>query len=243
MTSANTSSSSLLRNPWLACLLLGLAVLAFGPYLLAVFPQTGAGYNSNLGTPVFAFEFARTQADLLAIFGDPNDALRAERIAAMDTGHYLDFIFAVLYSGFLAYFFVGIRTVVADPIYRWVTVLCVVAGAADVVENLILLDITRDIEQAPLLPYLIIPVQIKFICLTIATIAACWLFISRVAVHQGKWYWRGPGALGLVTVLLVIPGLVMPTQFGYLVGGGYTVGWVTILVYAAVQVWSQRSRA
>ena len=192
---------------------------------------------------MFAFEFARTHADLLAIFGDQNDALRAKRTAAMDTGHYLDFIFAVLYAGFLACFFVGIRKVVVDPVYRWVTLLCVVAGAADLVENLILLEITRDIEQAPLLPYLIVPVQIKFICLTIATIASSWLFISKAAVHSGKWYWRGLGALGLVTVLLVIPGLAMPNQFGYLVGGGYTVGWVTILAYAAVQVWRQRNRA
>ena len=107
---------------------------------------------------------------------------------------------------------------------------------------LILLDITQNIEQATLLPYLIIPVQIKFICLTLATIASCWLFIIRAAVHQGKWYWRGLGALGLVSVLLVIPGLAMPNEFGYLVGSGYTIGWMTILAYAAHQVWGMHRK-
>lgn len=241
MSSTNQAASpSPWLSPWLACLLFGLGVLALGPYLLSIFPATGANHNSNYGTPIFAFEFARSHADLLAIFGDKTDLLREQRLAAMDAGHYLDFVFAVLYAGFLACFFIGIRTVVVNPVYRWVTMLCVVAGLADIIENIILLDISKNIDDPEWLPYLIIPVQIKFISLTIASIASSWLLLSRQAINHGKVFWRLLGALGLVAVLSVIPGLAMPAQFGYLVGNGYTIAWVSVLLYAAVQVWDQR---
>src|SRR3546814_18720348 len=68
---------------WYGALAFGIAALLFGIRLAATFPATGAGFADGYGTPVIAFEFARGQAESLALFGPESDPLQVSRLAPM----------------------------------------------------------------------------------------------------------------------------------------------------------------
>ena len=66
---------------WFATFLFGVAVLLFGASLSGIFPASGHAVEPGYGSPVLAFEFARSQDDLVAIFGADTDPLQDERVA------------------------------------------------------------------------------------------------------------------------------------------------------------------
>ncbi len=87
---------------WVATLLFGIAVVLFGLYLGQVFPQTGYDVAPGYGPPVLAFEFAGSQTDLEAVFGFFTDPQQGTRLAAMRAGNEQDYLYMLLYAGFLA---------------------------------------------------------------------------------------------------------------------------------------------
>src|SRR3546814_4363403 len=86
---------------WYGALAFGIAALLFGIRLAATFPSTGAGFADGYGTPVIPFEFARGQADLLAIFGPESDPMQVSRLAAMRGGNEGEYPFMLLSAAFV----------------------------------------------------------------------------------------------------------------------------------------------
>ena len=86
---------------WLWTLAFGIAVLLFGLRLTQVFPQSGHDIAPGYGAPVLAFEFAGSQADHEAIFGFFTDPQQVTRLAAMRAGNEQDYLYMLLYAGFL----------------------------------------------------------------------------------------------------------------------------------------------
>ena len=87
---------------WALTLAFGIATFLFGLSLMQVFPQDSFAAAPGYGAPVLAFEFAGGQADLVAIFGPDSDPLQVSRLAAMRTGNERDYLYMLLYAGFLA---------------------------------------------------------------------------------------------------------------------------------------------
>ncbi len=222
------------HTAWRACVMGALAVIVIGLITMAQFPTEGAGYDPGLGSPIYAFEMARTQSDLIAVFGAADDPARADRIAAMDAGNLWDYPFMVAYGLFIALFFVAGAKKSGRPVWLLFGALGVIAALSDAVENQILLGITADLEAAPNLALLAYPVWIKFFCLMGAGIGAG-LFLMA---ENDNWAWKVVGAIVAIASLGVMAGFWSPNHYAVLMGNGLTICWVLQLVYAARRSWA-----
>jgi len=155
-----------IANAWLFCFVLGLVLIIFSVIIFPLFPQEMAE-PIGLESPVIAFEFARTQADLIAVFGPLDDPLRAERIQAMDQGNQLDMAYMAVYTAFIGLFFYAAYLKAGTTVWLVFMIVAVLAGAADAIENLILFSITDNLEIAHGLDWLAYPVHLKFLSLYI----------------------------------------------------------------------------
>lgn len=223
MTKQNT------KTLWIITALLGLATAIFGLLLMPMFPATGAGYVAGYGEPVFAFEFARSVADLLAVFGGVDDPARTGRIADMVRGTYWDFGFLLIYGGFICSFFFAAFKSTGAKLWLVFAVFGIVAGFGDFVENTILLGLLDDIEAAKNLSLLPFPVYLKFL-----SIMVCGFALGTYLVLTRKLIWVVLGALSIVGSLAMLPGLVSPQSYGLHVGSAVTVFWVIQLFYAGM---------
>lgn len=120
---------------------IGVALLVVTAVLLAVLPKHAAELPPGFRTPMLAFEFARTHAEIEALFGAPGSAERAALVRSMDRGNAIDFLFMVVYSAFLASFALGVAQL-AGRRYALVALVAPIAAMADCCENLQLFTIT-----------------------------------------------------------------------------------------------------
>ncbi|WBX83350.1 hypothetical protein [Sphingosinicella microcystinivorans] len=203
-------------------LLFGLVILMFA-VMQAVFPRTLAAPlpDARVQSPVLLFEFARTPEHLDHVFGAPGDPERPARIAAMDRGNRLDFLFMPLYGFFVFSVFAGIARERKRRVWLAVGALGLVAAASDAVENVLLLEITADLpspgDALACLPW---PVWIKFGLLALTCGAA-----AVALFRSGR---RVLGALCLPAPLAILPGIAMPLQFGSLAVAMIGLGWLAM---------------
>lgn len=124
-----------------------LVMTALGPRPVAPLP---AGFM----TPVLAYEFAAAETEVATLFeplGQPDgDAVRA----AMDRVNRLDFLYILLYGGFLATFALTCARLTGQRLFLAAAVLAVGIMVADVLENAQLLTMTARLGTQSLTPYL-----------------------------------------------------------------------------------------
>lgn len=120
---------------------IGAALVAVTAVLLSVLPKHAGALPPGFRTPILAFEFARTHAEVEALFGAPGSGERTALVHAMDRGNAIDFLFMVVYSAFLACFALGVARL-AGRRYALVAIVAPVAAIADSCENLQLFAIT-----------------------------------------------------------------------------------------------------
>ena len=221
------------RRHWLHCVLAGLAVLAITVVIMPKFPADSAGMEPGYGSPVIAFEMARSVADLHAVFGPPDDPERPRRIAMMDDGNIWDFPFMIAYGAFIALFLRAAGKASGNSIWYLLAMLGIVAGAADAIENTILLGLTADLEAARDISLLAYPVWIKFFSIMITGVAG-----GIVIATQAKHFWRILGVVAAASALLVLAGFYDPSTYGALLGLGITICWIIMLVFAITR-WRQ----
>ncbi|MEM9650612.1 MAG: hypothetical protein AAGA65_00860 [Actinomycetota bacterium] len=116
----------------------GLATAVLGVILFLVLPGS-AELSDGFRTPIIAFEFAQSDADLRFLSGD-SDLSRANR-DKMDQAHRWDMAFPVAYGLFLALLLVQLARSGFRP-GRGFAVVALLAIPFDIWENTILLEIT-----------------------------------------------------------------------------------------------------
>jgi len=79
--------------------ILGIATLVLGIIMLFVFPHK-AELAAGFRTPIIAFEFAKTDADLAFLSGDSQTSRQNRDM--MDAGHSWDMVFPFAYAGFVS---------------------------------------------------------------------------------------------------------------------------------------------
>ncbi|MGJ8558923.1 MAG: hypothetical protein ACSHX3_01670 [Litorimonas sp.] len=215
---------------WIGCAAAGLMTLIIVLIIMPYFPTDAAADVSGYGSPVIAFEFARTPADLVAVFGEETDAARAGRMAMMDQGNRWDFLFMTIYTlfGFMFGLAARRRSIALGTI---ILVAALVAGLADAIETQALLSITAQLYDGVATPdglaTLWMPVTIKFIALAGSILCAGLFLISRAGL-----IWTALGLLTLLSALLSVPGLLAPERFGNLLTLSVGIGWIVMLSYA-----------
>ncbi|WP_189498027.1 hypothetical protein [Algimonas arctica] len=194
------------------------------------FPTEAATVVSGYGSPVIAFEFARTPVDLVAVFGGDADPARASRLSMMDQGNRWDFLFMTLYSLFGAMFGLAVRRCRAT-LGTVILVAAIIAGLADAIETRTLLSITAQMTNGIANPAglatLWVPVTIKFMGLALSIISAGLFLGSRKNVT-----WKALGALTVLSALLSVPALLSPAGLGNLLTPSIGIGWIIMLAYA-----------
>jgi hypothetical protein len=167
----------------------GIATVLLGLIMLFIFPVS-AELSAGFRTPIIAFEFAKTDADLAFISGDSASS-RGNR-ERMDAGHRWDMAFPFAYAGFVALLLLQI---VARGHY-WAGIgmlFALLIIPFDIKENYILLAITNALRNSASVDTLLRELHV-----------ATWL----------KW-----GALGVSIATLAIGSIAQKTYLSALVSG------------------------
>jgi hypothetical protein len=220
---------------WRACLAWGIATLIVSQCFALFMPPTLAHPvpGGSLNNPVLAFEFARTPADLTAVFGAHGDPAREGRIAGMMRGNVLDYLFMVVYASFVLAFFGASAGATGNPRWWRVGYLGPLAAVSDALENALLLSINADMSspgtELSILPF---PVWTKFGALALA----CGL-AGLVLVRQRGWL---PAILCAPPIAAIGFGLAAPMQWGERAVGTIAIAWAAMLAWAAWRTWRER---
>jgi hypothetical protein len=127
----------------LTTLIFGLFTLVVAGVMLFHFPLK-ADLADGFTTPIIAFEFATTAADLDFLTGSADSAVSNR--AMMDAGHQWDMLFPFAYGGFIALLI--FKLIATD--HKWLWPFLLMAGLIipfDINENLTLLAITDALAQ------------------------------------------------------------------------------------------------
>ncbi|WP_428632599.1 hypothetical protein [Sphingopyxis sp.] len=219
---------------WYWTLAFGVATLLFGFYLGQVFPQAGHDIAPGYGAPVLAFEFADSQADLEAIFGFFTDPQQVTRLAAMRAGNEQDYLYMLLYAGFLVSGCIALwRELRLRPILA-AAALPIVAALADSYENWLLFDIQAAFtagDYSPAMSSLPTPVVAKFLLL-----AATNVVIGAAAMQMGRW-WSLFGTVAILAAIPTVMAIITPAAFAWALIPSAAGGWILLLALAAAGSW------
>lgn len=129
----------------------GLLMVAMSIGLLAVFPTKAPNMPNGFVTPIIAFEFIETRAEVVAMFTQIDDAgrelINEAMIRAFDLGNRLDYIYMVIYSGFLMMFSLTCAKLSGKKYFYTAAVLSLFVLACDALENMQLLGITAYVRS------------------------------------------------------------------------------------------------
>ncbi|WP_374392242.1 hypothetical protein [Sphingopyxis sp.] len=219
---------------WYGALLLGIAVLLFGLHLGQVFPPDAHAVDPGYGAPVLAFEFAGGQHDLIAIFGPDSDPRQVGRLAAMRTGNEQDYIYMLLYTGFLASGLIALSHELGLRALKAAATLPILAGLCDAWENWLLFDIQAAFtvgDYSPAMASLPYPVAAKFALLALTNVAIG-LGIARI----GRWH-ELAGTLVIVACVPVLMAIAVPARYGWTLLASTGGGWIVLLGLAMMASW------
>lgn len=224
---------------WYWTLALGIATLLFGLYLGQVFPQTGHDIAPGYGAPVLAFEFAGGQADLEAIFGFYTDPEQVTRLAAMRTGNERDYLYMLLYAGFLTSGCIALWRELRLRALLAAAVLPVAAALSDAWENYLLFDIQAAFtlgDYSPAMASLPHPVAAKFLLL-----AATNVVIGAAATQMNRW-WALFGTVAILAAIPTVMAIITPAAFAWALIPSAAGGWLLLLALAVAGSWQAMVR-
>ncbi len=191
------------NKPFLYIGILGVIVLLNAYWLKNTFPSKAPYMVEGFSTPITFFAFIQSPVELESFFGlDNYDFDSAAFIKRMDNGNKIDFIFALLYSVFFFLFFMKLAKISEKKWYKSGMLLAIIAFAADVMENVQLLQITSNLTNGIYeqnLDYLFIFTWIK------------WSSLAIGMALFGLWLIKLPGILrymGYIAWLPIIFGFI-----------------------------------
>lgn len=220
-------------RPFLISGILGLGAVVMTLVLSAVGPRPVTPLPAGFMTPVLVFEFAETADEVATLFapvGQPaGDAVRV----AMDRVNRLDFLYIALYGGCLLAFSLVCFRLTGQRVYLLAAALTVGIMAADVLENVQLLAITRELGARPIdarLTLLRLFTWLKWGGL------ALWFLLMRYYFQRAGRFGRFVGWVSVFPLLLGIAAFVRPGLMSELFA--LSIG----LLFLLLTVYSWRSR-
>ncbi|MFC1850595.1 hypothetical protein ACFL27_10420 [candidate division CSSED10-310 bacterium] len=126
--------------------IIGITVVLVSLILVLVFPTKAPGIMDGFITPIIAFEFIETRQEVFQLFGPRNSPVQSEMVSRMNLGNYLDFVYMLLYSLFLAALSLKCARQAGNKIFYAGVPLSVFVLGGDFLENLQLLGITSKLQ-------------------------------------------------------------------------------------------------
>ncbi|RMG20325.1 MAG: hypothetical protein D6730_20130 [Bacteroidetes bacterium] len=222
-----------MRRFFLISFLLGVLVIVMSLVLHFTFPLKAHELPAGFSSPVLAFEFAQTEAEVQALFGPEDSPLREEMIKKMNRGNLYDYIFIPLYGLFLFFFGMDASKYSGNKLFFGASVLAVVVMIGDVVENVLLMSITTQMDMIsfqPSLNNLHLFTWIKWGGLSVVFgILGLYLLRSALYTWQQLMGWVGLLMLPLAILAMFIRPLVeiytLMVAFMFLLLFAYSVWW------------------
>ncbi len=143
-----------MNRPFLKAGYVGLLMILMSLILVIIFPAKASKMPAGFFTPIIAFEFIETRAEVFQLFVSTDGKVRQAMVDAMDLGNRLDYLFMLLYSMFLMMFCLKCAAVSSKKYYYIAAVIAVVVLLADVMENIQLMGITANLETGEFKQYL-----------------------------------------------------------------------------------------
>jgi len=130
-----------MNKPFLKAGYIGILLVVVSIALLAVNPSKAKKLPQGFDTPVVAFEFIRTEAEVYDLFGHDQSEDQMKIVNGMKTGTYIDFFYITVYSVFLLIFTSVCRRITSSKwfLFSGFIVLCICIS--DIFENIQLLSI------------------------------------------------------------------------------------------------------
>ena len=128
--------------------ILGVGALAMTAMLTFIGPRQTGPLPPGFITPIMAFEFIDSPAEVSALFETP------AMVAAMDRVNRWDFLYMALYASFLGVFALACARQTGQRFYYVPAILAAIILLADALENVHLLAITRVVSEADFAPSL-----------------------------------------------------------------------------------------
>jgi hypothetical protein len=186
------------RNRFGRARVFGLGTVAVGLLLQLLTPREIGALPPGFLTPIIALEFATNQEDVRQLFETPGGSFPA-LLQTMQANTLLDFLFILLYTVFLVLFAVACAQTTARTLYWVAAGTAVVAGIADVLENVQLLAIFGQVPQGEFtaeLARLRVSTWIKW-----GSLAAYFLMLMPYLRNQG-------GLARLILMLAAVPAIL-----------------------------------
>ena len=210
--------------------ILGIAVFAITLWLGAIGPKSVAHpVEGDQRNPIIAFEMVATPDELVAAIGESRAGF-AELRDAIDKVNRIDFLYMTVYGAFIAVFFMAVAQQRNDRRWLIVSVVGIVAMLADVRENMMLLQLTRDgADVVPLIGELVRATWIKWFALGLTSLAGGYAIYEDTSMPTMR-------IIGLVVGLsaagATIASVVDPVKFPQYMALAIFVSWVMQVIYA-----------
>jgi hypothetical protein len=132
---------------------IGIVVIAISLILIGINPKEAPAMPDGFKTPILAFEFVKTNQEVIDLFGSDAET-RADLVQAFDLGNNVDFVYMVLYSAFLFSFAATAVKQSGHKLFYLGSLLAAVIFLGDLLENVQLLRITAVIDSGNFDPQL-----------------------------------------------------------------------------------------
>lgn len=216
----------------IATIVTGLVTVAIS-VAFGLLPEVAAAGQCMERGAVVQFEFARNNADLVNIFGGPDQECRPLVIAAMDAINHLDviaFIPAYTLFGICAALFLA-GGAWRRPLVIFAIAASLIAAAADYLETFSLLGITQVLDApGALLRYSQLGAWSKFVLL-----AAHAVFCAGIC-YTGEKQRLILGSVLMLPAFGVAAASYDHVTLSNVMAGAFTLAWASILVMAIVSV-------
>lgn len=226
------------RSAFQVCAFAGLASFAMVGVLLVIYPMRIPSAETAFLPPALALQFATTPEQIGAIFGPAQTQARAETVRSMMAGNIADYVFMLIYTAFLTFFFHGQR--LKSGLRAWWTVLpmILVVLAFDVLENQVL-DVIIQAPDSKTLGRSIGELQLftwgKWSTLAVVSGVGAMAFFARRAVLLGL--------LCLPPLLLVLPAYKSPGNNAVFLVLAVGLSWTVMLSHALKRSFFRQDKA
>lgn len=215
------------RTAWRWCAAAGIVAFICSWSFGRIPGMVACGGDGGLG-PIIAFEFARTPADVAALFG--SEPCTSALVAAQKTGLLLDALgFIPFYTAFLV--LAAIAAGARGWAGRTVIAVLLIAALGDEIEGALLHMILRDLPGTPaLLEALWWPVHVKFALLALGTIGIGEIMARGRLLPRIFAGFVATGGFFAFTGLMLMPSSWMMN--------GFLLAWVMLLIAALIASFS-----
>ncbi len=136
-----------MNKPFVKSGYLGILLVIISIVLIGVNPSKAKKLPQGFVTPVVAFEFIRTEAEVFDLFGHDQSEDQIRIINSMKLGTYIDFLYISAYTIFLIIFTAVIGRITGSKWFLFSGFIVMCISLSDIGENIQLLSIMEKLES------------------------------------------------------------------------------------------------